>query len=100
MSQRHPVWVAENHVNPCNSVWHGVKVSSGMWLSMLHKISIQRHKVSSNPLPLSSLYLCIHKKPVLEISRHTNVLTTELTMGLLHRVPYPMFFFEYSLCRV
>ncbi len=20
MSQRHPVWVAENHVNPCNSV--------------------------------------------------------------------------------
>ncbi len=19
MSQRHPVWVAENHVNPCNS---------------------------------------------------------------------------------
>ncbi len=21
MSQRHPVWVLENHVNPCNSVW-------------------------------------------------------------------------------
>ena len=21
MSQRHPVWVAENHVNPCNSVF-------------------------------------------------------------------------------
>jgi hypothetical protein len=21
MSQRHPVWVTENHVNPCNSVW-------------------------------------------------------------------------------
>ncbi len=20
MSQQHPVWVAENHVNPCNSV--------------------------------------------------------------------------------
>jgi hypothetical protein len=20
LSQRHPVWVAENHVNPCNSV--------------------------------------------------------------------------------
>ena len=20
MSQRHPVWVTENHVNPCNSV--------------------------------------------------------------------------------
>ncbi len=24
MSQRHPVWVAENHVNPCNSVGFGV----------------------------------------------------------------------------
>ncbi len=23
MSQRHPVWVAENHVNPCNSVYSG-----------------------------------------------------------------------------
>jgi hypothetical protein len=29
MSQRHPVWVAENHVKPCNSVYigrvHGIK---------------------------------------------------------------------------
>jgi hypothetical protein len=24
MSQRHPVWVAENHVNPCNSVGYDV----------------------------------------------------------------------------
>jgi hypothetical protein len=26
MSQRHPVWVAENHVNPCNSVLYEVKL--------------------------------------------------------------------------
>jgi hypothetical protein len=25
MSQRHPVWVAENHVKPCNSVVCGLK---------------------------------------------------------------------------
>jgi hypothetical protein len=24
MSQRHPVWVAENHVNPCNSVQYTI----------------------------------------------------------------------------
>jgi hypothetical protein len=27
MSQRHPVWVAENHVNPCNSA--GTEIESG-----------------------------------------------------------------------
>ncbi len=26
MSQRHPVWVAENHVNPCNSVWKEIPI--------------------------------------------------------------------------
>ncbi len=36
-----------------------VKVSSGMRLPMaiLHEMSIQRHKVSSHPLPYPSLYL-------------------------------------------
>ena len=32
MSQRHPVWVTENHLNPCNSVGmhqsHGIETSS------------------------------------------------------------------------
>ncbi len=27
MSQRHPVWVAENHVSPCNSEDHGINCS-------------------------------------------------------------------------
>jgi hypothetical protein len=28
MSQRHPVWVAENHVKPCNSVYFSEEFSS------------------------------------------------------------------------
>ncbi len=44
MSQRHPVWVAENHVNPCNSVLIGSRL-------VLHiSCSFHLHPAFSQPL--------------------------------------------------
>ncbi len=45
MSQRHPVWVTENHVNPCNSV-----ASSDDWRESLAlcKCSAVRHLTCSH----------------------------------------------------
>jgi hypothetical protein len=42
MSQRHPVWVAENHVNPCNSVAAGpTTVAFGWWEESREKLDTQ-----------------------------------------------------------
>ncbi len=98
-------------------------------LYLCWEISIQRHKVSSHPFPPPSLYLCLNKKKhVLEISRQMqsvqpigeisphhpfpfySIVGVENWLRswlwdkvsysqLQHRVPYTMFFFEYSLRR-
>ncbi len=49
-------------------LWHGLKVSSGIGLPMLHEMSIRRHKVSSHSFPPPSLYFCLHKKPVWKLA--------------------------------
>jgi hypothetical protein len=46
MSQRHPVWVAENHVNPCNSVYK--------YKYMYRKGNIQKY----SPVGDSKNYTC------------------------------------------
>jgi hypothetical protein len=35
MSQQHPVWVAENHVKPCNSVYYIVMINSSVTVQTL-----------------------------------------------------------------
>ncbi len=92
-------------------------------LSMLRKMSIQRHKVSSHPFPPPSRYFC-SQKTVLEIGRQIQMCSANRRdlphsppfpfewgwialeswlwdrvsySQIRHRVPYTMFFFEYSL---
>ncbi len=45
-------------------------------LPMLHEMSIQIHNVSTHPFPPPSLYLCLHKKTVFEISRQFQMCST------------------------
>ncbi len=60
-----------------------------MELRMLHEMSIQRHKVNSHPFPPPSMYLCLHNKTVLEISRQIQMSSTN-RRDLPHALhPYP-----------
>ncbi len=47
MSQRHPVWVAENHVKPCISVGAGEK-----WIEIVYVYGEEKNYFSSVPTTL------------------------------------------------
>ncbi len=58
---------------------YGVGLKSAQpwgYLPMLDEMSIQRHKVNSYPFSPPSPNLCLHKKPVLEISRQIQTCST------------------------
>jgi hypothetical protein len=60
MSQRHPVWVAENHVKPCNSVtWLLENVNNKIILHTSKTIFISNRRIS----------LCYFKKPPLQFRK-------------------------------
>jgi len=67
----------------------GLKSAQANGIALLHEMSIQRHKVSSHPFAPPSLYLCLHKKLVLEISRQIQMFSTK-GRDLPHPTPFPL----------
>ncbi len=49
MSQRHPVWVAENRVKPCNN-----SVLAGCWLEMSLSLSFMLFRDDLSRMPLET----------------------------------------------
>jgi hypothetical protein len=63
---------------------HGVKVSLGMGLLMLHKMFIQRHKASCYPFLSSPFHICCSGNWQIE----TNVLNQQERSSQLHPFPF------------
>ena len=74
MSQRHPVWVTENHVNPCNSVGHKNVLDVSKTLKKESVSSVHRYK---NVLDVSKT---LKKESVSSVHRYKNVLDVSKTI--------------------
>ncbi len=61
----------------------------GWPMPMFHEMSIQRHKVSSHPLPAPFQYFVSHKKPVMKITRKIQMCSTN-RRDLPHSTPFPL----------
>ncbi len=85
------VWIqslnSQSFYGSTSQLRHGVKVSSGMKLPMLHEISIQRHKVSSHSFP--SLYFCLHKNRFWKLADRYKCVQPN-RRDLPHPTPFPL----------